>query len=329
MNEGSGNEVGAQVKGTADAVTFCSSGELGWTADGKSGPAPIIQAGSTFDLGMLGDFDRDQRFSYGAWVKTADAKTSAAIFARMDESAAYRGWDLWQNGNSFSVHLIDSWPENSIKVTTKGSVVTPGKWQHVFATYDGSGQPAGVKIYVDGKSQELQVDSKTLKPDASFRTQTPMRIGQRSSGAIFDGGSLQDLRIYDRSLSSDDVQSLAAFPELASFLNTAADERTKKQEQPIFDWYLDTQDEQYAALARQVVDLEAEKEAIRTRSPLTHIQEEKKDSAPMAFILMRGEYDRPGDQVEAATPAALHPLAEDAPKNRLGLARGWLIPRTP
>ena len=44
----------------------------------------------------------------------------------------------------------------------------------------------------------------------------------------------------------------------------------------------------------------------------------------MTFILMRGEYDRPGEQVEAATPAALHPLADGAPRNRLGLAR-WLV----
>jgi len=42
------------------------------------------------------------------------------------------------------------------------------------------------------------------------------------------------------------------------------------------------------------------------------------------FILIRGEYNKPGEQVTAATPAVLPPLAPGAPLNRLGLAR-WLV----
>ena len=39
---------------------------------------------------------------------------------------------------------------------------------------------------------------------------------------------------------------------------------------------------------------------------------------------MRGDYDKPGEKVTAATPAVLPPLPQDAPRNRLGLAR-WLV----
>ena len=42
-----------------------------------------------------------------------------------------------------------------------------------------------------------------------------------------------------------------------------------------------------------------------------------------AHILIRGQYDKPGDAVETAVPAVLSPLPADAPRNRLGLAR-WL-----
>jgi hypothetical protein len=41
-------------------------------------------------------------------------------------------------------------------------------------------------------------------------------------------------------------------------------------------------------------------------------------------VLVRGQYDKPGQKVEANTPAALPPLPADAPKDRLGLAR-WLV----
>src|SRR5690606_34612997 len=42
------------------------------------------------------------------------------------------------------------------------------------------------------------------------------------------------------------------------------------------------------------------------------------------FILARGAYDAPTTPVEPATPAFLPPMADDLPKNRLGLAR-WLV----
>ena len=45
----------------------------------------------------------------------------------------------------------------------------------------------------------------------------------------------------------------------------------------------------------------------------------RKDS----FLLIRGQYDKHGEKVEPNVPAFLPPLAADAPKNRLGLAR-WL-----
>jgi hypothetical protein len=42
------------------------------------------------------------------------------------------------------------------------------------------------------------------------------------------------------------------------------------------------------------------------------------------FIMLRGAYDKPGDQVTAATPSFLPPMPADAPHDRLGLAR-WLV----
>ncbi len=43
-----------------------------------------------------------------------------------------------------------------------------------------------------------------------------------------------------------------------------------------------------------------------------------------AFVLKRGEYDKPGEKVTMATPAVLPPMPKDAPNNRLGLAK-WLV----
>src|SRR5207244_2593264 len=44
------------------------------------------------------------------------------------------------------------------------------------------------------------------------------------------------------------------------------------------------------------------------------------------YVLKRGRYDMPdkAQQVEPGVPACLSPLAEQSPRNRLGLAR-WLV----
>jgi hypothetical protein len=54
--------------------------------------------------------------------------------------------------------------------------------------------------------------------------------------------------------------------------------------------------------------------------------QEKTDSKPSANVLLRGNYTTKGEEVSAATPAALPAMAADAPRNRLGLAR-WIMSR--
>ena len=76
--------------------------------------------------------------------------------------------------------------------------------------------------------------------------------------------------------------------------------------------------EEEAALKKQIAAAEAE-------IPTTLVMEEQKEMRP-TFILMRGAYDKPGEKVVAATPAALPALAADLPRNRLGLAK-WLVSR--
>ena len=319
LNEGSGNET-ANVCGSPE--TFTATGEVTWTEDGQLGPAAIIRPGSTFDLGSAGDFEKDQGFSYGAWIRTASDGASAGIIARMDERNSHRGWDMMQQGRGLAVHIIDRWPEVALKVTTRGNVLKAGQWHHVFATYDGSGKPNGVKIYIDGKEQPHRTERNSLAADASIRTETPLRIGQRSHGLVFDNGAIQDVRVYDRTLGPTEVKAIAEIPLLQHAL--ATEERSKDQNRKLFDFWLNTRDTEFPALAAAVASLEAERDAIRARSPITHIQEERKDSPAMAYILMRGQYDQKGDQVNAAPPSALHPMPKGAPANRLGLAR-WVI----
>ncbi len=58
--------------------------------------------------------------------------------------------------------------------------------------------------------------------------------------------------------------------------------------------------------------------------PTTMVMREAKPRD--AFVLTRGEYDKPAAKVVRAVPAVLPPLPSDAPVDRLGLAK-WIVAR--
>ena len=317
LNERQSNGVSVKA-GPSRSIPL--AGDQEWQ-DGKLGPALVLHKDATLNLGDTGDFEKTNAFSYGGWVRVSKVGPGVGVIARMEVENGYRGWDLHQEGKKFNVHIVNAWPENSIRVSTKDDVVKEKTFQHVFVTYDGSGKAKGVRIYVDGAETPLTVDKDTLKD--SIRTKTPLRIGQRSKDHVFERGRVQDVRIYDRRLSAAEVKTLAKVVPIRESIALTPEKRTKEQNEAIFDYWITTRDKAYTERTAKLAALKSEQDAVRGRNPVTHIQQEKKDSVPMANILFRGQYDKPKDQVMAATPAVLHAMPAGAPTNRLGLAR-WI-----
>ena len=77
------------------------------------------------------------------------------------------------------------------------------------------------------------------------------------------------------------------------------------------------------AVAKQQVEA-AEKATLEFRENLPVTMVMKEGMPRDAFILNRGEYDKPLAKIERGLPAALPPLPEGQPMNRLGLAR-WIV----
>ena len=285
----------------------------------KTSPAPILE------LAESGDFEKDQSFSVGAWVKFPKEGATGAVVARMDDTKDHRGWDLWAEGNRVGTHIIHKWPENALKVMS-ANPVPADQWHHVMLSYDGTGKAAGVKIYVDGQMQAPRVDKDALSE--SIRTTVPLKVGQRHTQAKLPNSQIHDLRTFGRALPPTEVERLSNLSEAAYLAAKPADKRPATEVETLFGWYLRSFDAPYQELAKSLAAMESEQAAIKGRGTIAHVMQEK-TQPPMAYLLFRGDYDKRRDQVNAGTPAVLPPMPADLPRNRLGLAQWLLRPENP
>ena len=90
---------------------------------------------------------------------------------------------------------------------------------------------------------------------------------------------------------------------------------------------MNTNDEEYRRLAARRLEIDKEWRDLRRRGTVTHVMQEQPGSEAAAHVLYRGMYDQPRERVTAGTPAALPPMPDTLPRNRLGLAH-WLVDET-
>ena len=323
LSEGQGRSVAISVD--SQPRTLALAADAAWSAGEVAAKAFMAQDKTPLEIAEAGDLDSQQAFSYGGWVKLPNKIGSGAVMARMDDGNAFRGWDMWLENDRPGAHLINRWPDNAIKVVAK-TAIQPGKWQHVMVTYDGSRRAAGAKVYINGKSQAVDVLSDSLKD--TMRTKVPLKIAQRHTTSRINGVALQDLRIYDRILSAAEVELLASSSRLASILHKPAAKRSKAEGDELFDFWLRREDKPFQDLTLHLAEIEKEQLAIRARGTVAHVMQERAEP-PRAYVLFRGDYDKRREEVQPATPSFLPPMPAELPRNRFGFAQWLLRPEHP
>jgi cytochrome c553 len=324
LDEGITTNVSATVAGAVQSVGFEVEAQ---STPGVVAPTAFVTSGKTMPtFQSVADFERTNAFSWTAWVKMPEGENrTGALFARMANESPHTGWDFWIEGEKPAFHLISEWAGNAIKVIGK-NMLPKGKWVHVAMTYDGSSKAGGVKLFVNGESQDLTRDKDSLK--GSTRTKVPFRIGGREGGARVSEAGLQDVQIFNRQLSAADVRRLGTLARLDYFVSIPPDKQTTNEVEELYSVWLETLDKPYRDLAASRDRLAKEKNGIRTRATVAHIMSEREQPAE-AFLLNRGEYDQRRDKVSPATPAALPAMPSGLPANRLGLAQWLLRPEHP
>ncbi len=284
-----------------------------------------------FKFPQVGHFRRTDPFSLSIWIEPPAAAASRAVVLHRTKApvdAGSRGYEivLEEGRVAFGLHYM--WPGASIKVVSERPIATAA-WTHLAVTYDGSSRASGVGVYLNGERAAVETVRDGLFKDVTYANAEPdLAVGYRFRDNGFAGGKVDDLCVFDRELSPFEVSALAGKDGFSEAWTTKADALTETQRHGLLAYYVSA----IHAPSREAREaLKAVREAqnrIVSAVPEAMVMQEM-PRPRKAHVLIRGAYDAPGDEVAAATPSALPPMASDLPRNRLGLAK-WLVdPKNP
>ena len=260
----------------------------------------FVQAGND-----IANFNYLQPFTFSAWIQP-EAPTGS-ILSHDEDYAEGSGHGLHLVDGKLRLHVVFRWTDIGMRVET-AEKIPMGKWQHVGVTYDGSRYAKGVRIFVDGQEQKLNVLFDELNWPMDFKV--PFRIAA-GAGLRFNG-TIGDVRVYKRELAPEEVAVIAERNEpyraRLAFLETAAPQKIRDAQKALRE-------------ARKA------REEFRAKLPTVMVMS---DAAPrQTFVLKRGAYDAPGEAVTAGVPSILPPLPDGVRQDRLALAK-WLVdPKNP
>ncbi len=207
----SGNNNHGTLTGMANPPTATS----GWNPRGLSfdGVNDYVSVANESNF----DFERISPFSISGWFKPSSAVMNVPV-SKFNTGSPYNGWQLLFNtGNDVedagkvTLFLNANYPGSTISVySTNDTRLNDGNWHYYTFTYTGSSNASGVSIYEDGVLLPMTTKYNTLT--TSILHNAPVYIGKRNGTDYPYAGLIDDVRIYNRALSADEIAHQYAEP---------------------------------------------------------------------------------------------------------------------
>ena len=256
-----------------------------------------------------GEHHRSDPFcvSFWLWIPTAYPRAVVLHRSRAWTDAGSQGWQLLIEEGRLTAALVHFWPGDAVAVRTVPTLPLE-RWVHVAFCYDGSSRAAGLELFLDGASCAHEVIRDGLRHSITGGDPGPPTLGQRFRDRGLAGGSVDQLRFFDRRLTAPEVRRLAG--------------RHDVLESDLADWRSEF-DPVVAGLRNRLRQARRQRDEIRDQIPTIMVMEEM-ERPRQTWVLHRGRYDARTQPVTPTTPRAVLAGLPDARADRLGLA-DWLL----
>jgi hypothetical protein len=201
----------------------CDTGNVSPAVDGNLHGNPVWTNGrvgsGSIDLDGTGDFvqipdanklDITVNLTVAFWLRVDNFGSVWQFIVIKGIAYDNEVWKFEQDGGVAGLQTgkILFVVEGGAPYTTNGTTdVNDGQWHHVAGVYDGA---TGIQtLYVDG----VQDNSSSGAPHAIPTNDLDIFISMNKDGYYIDGG-VDDLRIYNRALSADEIAALYNIPYL-------------------------------------------------------------------------------------------------------------------
>jgi hypothetical protein len=300
--------------------------------EGVKGKGIFINDFTTLSLPeKVGWFDQTDPFSVSLSVFPDTLYNEAVLFTHCEDiRLGLKGYSLFLEENKLNFIIAYSWPDNAIQVKTVDPIPVK-EWTNLSITYDGLGKADGIGIYLNGEKVPVTVSADNIyksilfKPDIHTYGFRGFVLGVRDKMKTFLNGGLDELKIYNQELSPLEVL-YDVNPEKATDL--ISKNKAPEASHLIADYLFNTSNEQAKQLKNSLKDLRKERAKTTTDIKEIMVMGDLEEPRP-TFILDRGMYNAPTEQVEPGIPESVLPYDEKLPKNRLGLAKWFFDAENP
>jgi len=286
---------------------------------GKSGRAAAFDGRRFVSAGDVGAFGYFDKFSLAAWIKPEPK--GGTILSKMTDEHRSDGYYIRLVDGKIEINLVKRWLDDSIRVES-AKPIEPNLWQHILVVYDGSRLAKGIRLYINGAPVKLKVNLDGI--NQTFASKEPLRIGGGGGpqGRFF--GLIDDVRIYDNALTAEQAGWIATIESVPEIAGIPADKRTRRQAGKLRACFLERgASKSIQSAHHRLLDLQKRRQRLFESFPTTMVMQEMPVPRETR-LLLRGEYDKPGEKIDAGVPSIFPSLPKAAPMNRLGLAR-WLV----
>lgn len=142
--------------------------------------------------------DISDEITLASWVYRDNTNNDNTIFFKGTSASNYN-YALTLSTTAFVAYPTFSFYNGSEVTHTSTTAIADDQWTHVAATYDGQ----NVRLYIDGELVYEEAETTALVTDSGS-----LSIGTNDLGAEDLEGDLDEMRIYSRALSSEEVRDL-------------------------------------------------------------------------------------------------------------------------
>ena len=190
--------------GQGNNGTLTPTGGLPKRVPGKIGQALDFDGIETdVDISQSSSLNNLDTLTISAWVQADSAGEGAS--GRIVEKTNAFIFDYHSNSNTRLTFGGARWTTDGYWRTPTDSFPPDGRWRHVLVTYDNSSTSNVPRMYINGIEQTV---TELVAPVAPLVSETgTLRIGDSGTDDAWDG-RIDDVRIYNRILSADEIRRL-------------------------------------------------------------------------------------------------------------------------